>query len=161
MFWPQHHDIAADPDSDYLNSGTDIEILCRCICQMRDVPLPMQHLYIMVVFSSQYSPSVWTVMGLERCSVHSLNGMQSKTLTYFCLPATRNGSRIASTHISNKLAFLRGMLVGMRMRLSGMVTKGLNRAIVASFPTVNVLTVGFVFHSSFGNTMFCSVINQG
>ena len=38
------YDIAANPDPDYLNSGTDIENLCRCICQMRDVPLSMQHL---------------------------------------------------------------------------------------------------------------------
>lgn len=53
------------------------------------------------------------------------------------------------------------MLVGMMVWPSGVVTEGLDGAIVTSFPTVNILPVGFVFDGSFGDTIFFSIFDQG
>lgn len=69
------------------------------------------------------------------------------------------GVRIASAHISNKLGFISSMLVRMVAGSAGTVTKGLNRAIVAAFPAVNILTIRFILNSGFSNTKLFSVFN--
>lgn len=52
------------------------------------------------------------------------------------------------------------MLVGMGMRTSGTITQGILGAIVASFPTIDILTVSLVFDSCFGDSITFSVFNK-
>lgn len=52
------------------------------------------------------------------------------------------------------------MLVRMVMRLSGAVTQRLYGAIVASFPTVDILPVGLVLDSRFGNAIFVCIVDK-
>ena len=68
--------------------------------------------------------------------------------------------RVAPAHIEDKFDFLRGMLVGMMVRLSGTVTQGLDGAIKAAFPAVNILPVGLVFNGGISNSVFVSVLNK-
>ena len=67
------------------------------------------------------------------------------------------GIRIAASHIEDEFDFLRGMLVGMMVRSSGTIAQRVQGAIIPAFPTVNILSVGFIFNSSFGNAIFFSV----
>lgn len=67
---------------------------------------------------------------------------------------------ITSTHIRDELYFRRGMLIRMMVRSSGAVTKKLQGAIKASFPAVNILSVGFVFDGIPRDAMFFSVIDK-
>ena len=69
--------------------------------------------------------------------------------------------RIASAHIRDELDLLRGMLVRMMMRASGTVPEGLNRAIKALFPSVDVLSVGLIFDGSVGDTVLFSILDKG
>ena len=52
------------------------------------------------------------------------------------------------------------MLVRMVMRSSGAVTQRLYGAIVASFPTVDILPVGLVLDSRFGNAIFVCIVDK-
>lgn len=69
------------------------------------------------------------------------------------------GIRIPSAHVVNELNFIESMLVWMMVRSAETVTQRLDRVVIATFPAVNVLPVGFVFDSSFGNTTFLGVFN--
>lgn len=69
--------------------------------------------------------------------------------------------RVASAHVGNEFDFVRGMLVGVMKRTSGAVTKGFNRAVEATFPAIDVLTVSFVLNGSFSNTEFVSILDKG
>ena len=73
----------------------------------------------------------------------------------------QTGIRITSAHIHDKFDLLRSVLVRMVMRPSGEFAKGLDGVVIASFPAVDVLPVGFVFDGSFGDTKFFSIFNQG
>lgn len=64
------------------------------------------------------------------------------------------GIRISAAHIVNKFDLGLGMLVGMMMRPCGAVTQGVPGAIIAPHPAVDVLSVGFVFDSGLGDTIF-------
>lgn len=68
------------------------------------------------------------------------------------------GIRVAPAHIEDKLGFLRGMLVRVVMGSSGAVTEGLDRAVIAAFPAVDVLPVGLIFDGSFGDPKFISIV---
>ena len=71
------------------------------------------------------------------------------------------GIRIASAHIHDKFDFLRSVLVWVVVGTSGTISKRVPRAVISAFPAVNILSVGFVFDSSFGDTIFFSIFNQG
>lgn len=65
--------------------------------------------------------------------------------------------------IFQRLDFLRCMLVGVMMRSSGTVAKRFDRAVITALPAVNILSVSFVFDSSFCDTKFftsCSGSNR-
>ena len=57
--------------------------------------------------------------------------------------------RIAPAHIGNKLNFLRSVLVWMMEGPPGKLSKRFNRAVIAAFPAVNVLSVSFIPNGSF------------
>ena len=68
---------------------------------------------------------------------------------------------ISSAHIPDELDLLGSVLIRMRMRTFGTITKGLYRAVEPTFPAINILTVGFVFDRSFRHAIFFSVTDQG
>ena len=68
---------------------------------------------------------------------------------------------ISSAHIPDELDLLGSVLIRMRMRTSGTITKGLYRAVEPTFPAINILTVGFVFDRSFRHAIFFSIFDQG
>ena len=69
--------------------------------------------------------------------------------------------RIASAHIRDELDLLRGMLVRMMMRASGTVPEGLDRAVEALFPPVDVLPVGLISDGSAGDAKLFSIPDKG
>lgn len=52
------------------------------------------------------------------------------------------------------------MLVRVVVRACGAISEGVNGAIEAAFPTIDILAVSFEFDSRLGNTIFLSVVNQ-
>lgn len=68
--------------------------------------------------------------------------------------------RVSPTHIRDQLDFLRGMLIGMAMGPAGEVAQGLDRAVIAPFPAVDVLSVGLIFDSSLGDAKLVSIFNK-
>ena len=71
------------------------------------------------------------------------------------------GMRVAPAHIPDELDFLGSMLVGMEVGTPGMVSQRIPGAIIAVFPAINILAVGFIFNGSLGNAIFFSVANEG
>ena len=69
--------------------------------------------------------------------------------------------RIAPAHIPDELDFLGSMLVRMGVGTSGVVTQRVPGAVIAVFPAINILAVGFIFNGSFGNAIFFRVANEG
>lgn len=69
--------------------------------------------------------------------------------------------RVSSANIHNQLDFIGGMLVRMMVRSTRSVLKRLDRAIITPFPTVDILSVGFIFDSSLSNSIFISILNKG
>lgn len=69
------------------------------------------------------------------------------------------GMRVSAAHIADQPKLLRGMLIGMRMGASGAIPKGVPGAVIASFPTVDILSVGLIFDSSFGNAKTLSIFD--
>ncbi|WP_243237502.1 hypothetical protein [Sellimonas intestinalis] len=63
---------------------------------------------------------------------------------------------IASAHIFNKLDLFGCMLVRIGMKASGTVPEGFDRAIISAHLTIDVLPIGLIFHSGFGNAMILS-----
>ena len=68
---------------------------------------------------------------------------------------------ISAPHIADQLKLLVSMLVRMMMGPTGTIAKRVPSAIIAVFPAIDVLTIGFVLTSSFSDTMLFSVTNQG
>ena len=85
-------------------------------------------------------------------TVETGNGAGITALPEFDPEDNKPGIRVSSAHIHDELDLIPGMLVGMRVRFSGTVTQGLNRAVITAFPTVNILPVGFIFNGSFGDS---------
>ena len=69
--------------------------------------------------------------------------------------------RIAPAHIPDELDFFRSMLVRMGMGMPGAVTQRIPGAVIAVFPAINILAIGFIFNGCFGNAIFFSVANEG
>lgn len=70
------------------------------------------------------------------------------------------GVRISATHIMDEFDLSIGMLVRMMVWSSGAVAQGIPGAIVAAFPTADILPVGFIFDGSFGDAIFLGIPNQ-
>ena len=68
--------------------------------------------------------------------------------------------RVTPAHIQDQLDFIGGMLVRMMERSSGAVAQGLNRAVKAAFPAVDILSVGLVSDGSISNPILFSVMNK-
>ena len=114
---------------------------------------------------------LWNVLGIwELLCSHSLflkETIQSRDRALIApLPELdpeydQTGVRVAPAHILNEFDFLRGMLIWMRMRPSGTVPEGVPGAVIAIFPTIDILPVCFIFSGSVGNTVAFSILNQG
>ena len=61
----------------------------------------------------------------------------------------------------DEFPFMGGMLVGMMVRPSGAIAQGVPGAVITAFPAVNILPVGLIFDSCFGDPILFSVTNQG
>lgn len=94
-------------------------------------------------------------------AVKAGDGAGVATLPEFDPENHETGMGIAAAHIPNEFELLRGMLVGMVMRASGTVTERVPGAIIAAFPTINILSVGFKFESGFSDAKFVSVFDEG
>lgn len=67
--------------------------------------------------------------------------------------------RVTPAHIRDQSDLLRSVLVRMVVRSAGEVAQGLNRAVKASFPTINILPVGLVFDGSLSDAIFVGIID--
>lgn len=72
----------------------------------------------------------------------------------------QTGIGITAAHVPNQFDFLRGMLIGVVVRPPGAVTQGFNGAVIAAFPTIDVLSVGLVFDRSLSDAIFFSILNE-
>lgn len=112
----------------------------------------------------------WNILGIGRMNryealftqetVKTGNGTGIPPLHELYPEHDQTGIRITSAHIHDKLDLRRSMLVRMVMRSSGEFAKGLDGAVKASFPAVDVLPVGFVFNGSVGDTIFFSISEE-
>lgn len=93
-------------------------------------------------------------------SVQSRDGTGIAALHKFDPENNKAGIRIAPAHIRDQLNLSGSMLVRVMVRSSGAVAQGFNGAVVASFPAVDVLPVGLVFDSGFGDPVFVSIFNK-
>ncbi len=82
------------------------------------------------------------------------------TLQEFHQKNNEGGIRVTPAQIGNEFDFIWSMLIGMMVWAPGTVTQRVQGAIEASFPTVNILPVSFVFYGSLGNAKFIGVGNQ-
>ena len=71
------------------------------------------------------------------------------------------GVRITPAHIGDEFDLIRGMLVGMMVWSPGSVTQGLNGAVKAVFPAVNVLPVGLITSGGVRDAIFIRVTDEG
>ena len=69
------------------------------------------------------------------------------------------GIRITSSHMGDQLFFLRGMLIGVMVRTSGAFTQGFDGAVKTAHPAIDILAVGFIFDSCFGNAILLCVVD--
>lgn len=114
---------------------------------------------------------LWDILGIRRMDRHNApfseeaieagDGALIITLSEFHPEDDETGIGIPSAHIGDKLDLLRGMLVGMMVRPSGFVPKGLDRAVKTFFPAVDILPVGLKLDGGLGDTIFFSVTDQG
>lgn len=93
-------------------------------------------------------------------AVQSWNGAGITALHEFYPENNQSCVRVAPAHIGNELNLIGGMLIGMMVGSSREVTQGVNGAVVAAFPAVNVLPVGLVPDGSLGDTKSLSVLNK-
>ena len=71
------------------------------------------------------------------------------------------GIRIAPAHMGDEFPLIGGMLVGMMVRPSGAIAQRVPGAVITAFPAVNILPVGLIFDSGFGDPILFSITNQG
>lgn len=69
--------------------------------------------------------------------------------------------RIPAAHIPDELEFVGSMLVWVGMRAPGALPQRIPGAVKAVHPAVDVLAVGLVLDSSFGDTKSFSILNEG
>ena len=68
--------------------------------------------------------------------------------------------RVSAPHIEDEFKFLLSVLIRVAVGLSGEIAKRIQRAIKAFFPTIDVLAIDMVFHSSFCYAVFFGVANK-
>lgn len=93
-------------------------------------------------------------------AVKTGNGAFIAALHEFDPENNQTGMGVAPAHILDKFDFFRGMLVGMGMRTSGAVTKGVPGTVITVLPSVNILAVGLVFSGSVGNAVAFGICNK-
>ena len=93
-------------------------------------------------------------------AVETGDGAGITTLHEFYPKYDESGIGITPAHIGDEFNLFGGVLVRMVVRSAGEVTEGINGAVKAPFPAVNILSVGFVFNGSICNTIFFSVFNK-
>ena len=96
---------------------------------------------------------------LAKKTVESRNGTGVPTPEKFHPENNQTIMRIASVHIGYELDFLRSVLVRVMMWSSGTIPEGFDSAIIAPSPSVNILTVGFIFYGSFRAPILFNVFN--
>ena len=69
--------------------------------------------------------------------------------------------RVSAAHIVDQADLILRMLVGVVMGSAGAVAQGVPGTVIAAFPSVDILAVGFVFDSSFCDPKSFRVLNQG
>lgn len=108
---------------------------------------------------------IWRMNGhnalFSKKSIKSGNGSGIPALPELKPENDQSGIRITSADISDQPDLFGSMLIGMMEGTSGAVPKGVPGAIIAAFPTINILSVGFIFNSGFGNAKFLSVLDKG
>ena len=73
----------------------------------------------------------------------------------------QTGVGISAAHIPDELQLLRRMLVRMAVRAVGAVCEGLEGAVVAFPPAVDILAVGMVADGCFCDAIFLRVLDKG
>jgi len=71
----------------------------------------------------------------------------------------QTGMGVSAAHIEDELEFFRRMLVRMTMGTSGAITQGVQGAIKAFHPAIDILSVDLITNSSLSNAMFLSETN--
>lgn len=93
-------------------------------------------------------------------AVESSKGSGITTLPEFNPENNKTCMGVTPAHIGNKLNLVRGMLFGVVVGSAGKVAQGLYGTVKASFPSVDVLPVRFIFDGGFRNPIFLSVTNK-
>ena len=70
------------------------------------------------------------------------------------------GMRVTSTHVFDQPDLIRSVLVRVVMRPAGEIAQGLDRAIIASFPAVDILPVSFILNSRLRDTEFVRILDK-
>lgn len=94
-------------------------------------------------------------------AVQSGNGTGITALHEFYPKNNQSCVGIASAHIGNQFDLLRSMLSRVMVRPSGEVTQGIDGAVEAPLPAVDILPVSLVFDGSTGDTIFFSKFDKG
>ena len=92
-------------------------------------------------------------------AVKAWNGAGIAALAEFNPEDDESGMRISAAHIEDHLPLSLRMLVWVVERSPGPIPKGVPGTVIASFPAVDILSVGFIFDSGFGNAKFFSVFD--
>ena len=99
------------------------------------------------------------VLFLEE-AIEASKGAGITTLHEFNPENNKTCMGVTPAHIGNKLNLVRGMLFGVVVGSAGKVAQGLYGTVKASFPSVDVLPVRFIFDGGFRNPIFLSVTNK-
>lgn len=94
-----------------------------------------------------------TVKSGDRTGVAALHELYPKD--------DETGMRVAPAQVRDEAEFISGMLARVAQRPSGAFPEGLDGAVKAAFPAVDILSVGLIFDSRLGDTIFFSVSDEG
>lgn len=94
-------------------------------------------------------------------TVKARNGAGVAALAEFNPEDDQTVMRISAAHIADEADLIIRMLVGVVMGSAGAVSQGIPGTVIAAFPAVDILPVGFVFYSSFCDPKSFRVLNQG
>lgn len=94
-------------------------------------------------------------------AVKAGDGAGISSLAEFDPEDDKTGMRVSAAQPGDKSDLIGGMLLGMMVRPPGTIPKGIPGAIIAAFPTINILSVGFILDSGFGDAKFVSVFDEG
>ena len=94
-------------------------------------------------------------------TVKAGNGAGVTALAEFDSENDQTVMRVSAAHIVDQADLITRMLVGVVMGSAGAVPQGVPGTVIAAFPAVDILPVGFVFDSSFGDPKSIRVLNKG